>query len=889
MPKGRERNITGEGKEIYKRGEDLGTGPVGKQDGYQGRPAGSIKPEAPQRPAQSQIKTPGPSTNKTGPQEKGETFRRGTDSETVRSFQSGQTQNRGSVPSRGLFGGKFFRYLIIAVIIYFVISFVFGNLFPGGSGSNTPSGNPNGQGGQSGQQEIQIPFNYETVTNTINSSTISGGWSQNSNSGKLDTTVANGARAKYTKLKGNGKDTVTLMVYMCGADLESRSGLGTSDIVEMCNAEIADNVNVIVYCGGTTRWMNDVLSSKTNQIIKIMSGGQVAYLSKDEGNVCMTTPSTLSGFIKFCSKEFPADRYQLILWDHGSGSLAGYGYDEKFTSRGQMGLAGISQALKDGGVKFDFVGFDACLMATAETGLMLSEYADYMVASEEVEAGYGWYYTDWLTSLSRNTSISTLDLGKQIVDDFISSCAKQVPSQKATLSLVDLAELSATMPKELKNFATATYNKIKEDYNTVATARASTREFSTQNIDQIDLVNFALNLKTQEGSDLAKSILGAVKYNKVSSNMTNAYGLSIYFPYKKASSVRTAVSTYEQIGMDGEYSRCIQAFAGATSSGQSVQQNIFSESTGGGSSILEEFLSGYGSYSQQQQSQSQQNYGSMSSQEMEQLIGTLLETLLSDKSVISASEVRSIVENNRFNADNLVWKQGENGLGIQLSGNDWSLVRDLCLNVFYDDGEGLIDLGIDNIYTITESGELLGDYDGAWIAINYQPVAYYYVDAIEDGVNDAIYGRVPALLTKSDQGAEDADPAAYGDTASMSYTKKKGTGKADRVELIVVFDNEHPLGAVIGACYDYSQMNDVEAIAKNLVAIEDGDRIDFICDYYDYSGNYNATYMMGDEIIVNGDLVVSDVMLKNQDAAYASYVFTDIFGQEYWTPIVPKY
>jgi hypothetical protein len=111
MPKGRERNITGEGKEIYKRGEDLGAGPVGKQDGYQGRPAGSIKPEAPQRPAQSQIKTPGPSTNKTGPQEKGETFRRGTDSETVRSFQSGQTQNRGSVPSRGLFGGKFFRYL----------------------------------------------------------------------------------------------------------------------------------------------------------------------------------------------------------------------------------------------------------------------------------------------------------------------------------------------------------------------------------------------------------------------------------------------------------------------------------------------------------------------------------------------------------------------------------------------------------------------------------------------------------------------------------------------------------------------------------------------------------------------------------------------------------
>ncbi len=847
MPREREKNITGQGKEVYKRGEDLGTGPVGKQDGYSGRPTEPRRPESQSRPEHSSVSRP-------ETQEKGETFRRTTPSG---GFQSDQTQTRGTQTrgGGGLFGGRLIRILIIALVVYMVIRFLFPSspAEPSNQGNNDPTPSP------SGSQTVEIPFDYNTVSNTISASTISGGWSQNSNSGKLDTTVANGARAKYTKLKGNGNDTVTLMIYMCGADLESRSGLGTSDIVEMTKAKISDNVNVIIYCGGTTRWHNDVLSAKTNQIIQVLDGGQVAYLSKDEGNVCMTKASTLTGFIKDCVENFPADRYQLIFWDHGSGSLAGYGYDEKFTSNGTMGLAAINQALKDTGVKFDFVGFDACLMATAETGLMLSQYADYMIASEEVEAGYGWYYTDWLTSLSNNTSIPTVQLGKEIVDDFIDSCAKQVPGQKATLSVVDLAELSATMPKELKAFASNTSSMIKEDFNTVATARSSTREFSTQSIDQVDLVNLALNMKTTEGSNLAKAILGAVKYNRVSSNMTNAYGLSIYFPYKKTSGVRTAVSTYEAIGMEDEYSRCIQAFAGVAGTGQVAQQNMYPQSTGGGYSLLEALFSDYSGESTPGSfpsgSSSQGGY-SMDSQEMQQIIGTLLESLLSDRSIITAKEATDIVRSNVFDASKLVWTLGTNGPSIKLTGNQWSLVRDLALNVWYDVGDGYVDLGLDSIYHITQDGELLGDYDGTWIAINQQPVAYYYMDSYDDGTNYSIYGRIPALLN------------------------------GDRVNILVVYDNANPHGFIAGANFDYSETG-VEAIAKNLVEIKDGDVIDFIADCYDYDGKYSSSHKIGDQVVVNGGLVLSDVYLPTPDAAQAAFIFTDVFGQEFWTPIIP--
>jgi hypothetical protein len=105
----------------------------------------------------------------------------------------------------------------------------------------------------------------------------------------------------------------------------------------------------------------------------------------------MTKPDTLSGFIQWCAQNFPANRNMLIFWDHGGGSVSGYGYDQKFPRPVPCPWAGIDTALAAGGVKFDFIGFDACLMATMETALMTSQYADYLIGSEETEPGVGWY------------------------------------------------------------------------------------------------------------------------------------------------------------------------------------------------------------------------------------------------------------------------------------------------------------------------------------------------------------------------------------------------------------------------------------------------------------------------------------------------------------------
>lgn len=679
------------------------------------------------------------------------------------------------------------------------------------------------------------------LSSILGSSGSSGGTgmtSTNTSTSTLDTSVAQGSRAKRTVIKGGGDDVITIMVYMCGTDLESKYGMATADLNEMKNATIADNINIIVYTGGCNQWKDSTISSTVNQIYKVESG-KLICLEKDMGNAAMTKPENLTSFIQYCTSNYPANRNELILWDHGGGSITGYGYDEKNRASGSMTLAGINTALKNAGTTFDFIGFDACLMATVENGLMLTNYADYMIASEETEPGVGWYYTNWLTKLSNDTSMATIEIGKNIVDDFVDVCAQKCQGQQTTLSVVDLAELEATVPSELSEFAKDTNSMIQNnDYKAVSTARNGAREFArSSNIDQVDLVDFAMNLDTKSGEELADALKGCVKYNRTSTNMTNAYGLSIYFPYKKAGKVPQVVNTYQSIGMDDEYSKCIQEFASLEANGQVTASSSYSAPNVSGNlgGILGQMIiSGLGD-------------GSID-------LGTLAS--LASGRAMSQDDQDAYIAANSFNADNLIWLMDGNTYKMTLPEDQWSLVTDLELNVFYDDGEGYIDLGVDNVFDLDDDGQLIGEYDMTWFGIDGQVVAFYHLDTIEsDGVT-TITSYVPAYLN------------------------------GERVRLLVVFDNEHPDGYLVGANTDYNN-GETEAIAKNVTELNAGDKIDFICDYYSYDGTYLDSYYLGDTVTVSDDMEIGYLELPSDAVVKATYKFTDIYQQVYWTPEIP--
>lgn len=757
-PSGRRKNVSGTGGDVHKRGDGLGTGPVGQGFG-----------------SNSNITPTG-----------------------------GHSGGNGAKRAAG--GGGIL--VVIIAIIYFLM---------------------NGKGVQLGddsQNELQ-------ATQQVNVPTAVQ---------QVDNTVVKGARAKRTTLKGNGKDEVTIMVYMCGTDLESKYGMASNDLGEMASAKFGDNVKIIVMTGGCSKWKTSGISNTVNQIYRVTSGG-LKQLEADYGKKAMTDPTNLTDFIKYCSTNYPANRNFLILWDHGGGSVSGYGYDEKNQKSGSMNLVGINNALKNAGVTFDIIGFDACLMATAETALMLDNYGDYLIASEETEPGIGWYYTNWLTKLGSNTSISSTDLGKIIVDDFVSTCKQQCKGQSTTLSLVDLAEFAYTVPDSLSAFAKSITGKLQaEEYDEVSEAREDAREFATSSrIDQVDLTNLALNMNTAEGKALAMAIQGAVKYNS-SSSYKDAYGISIYFPYRKTSSVDSACSTYSAIGMDSEYSKCIKQFASLETSGQIA---------GGGTSSPLGSLFGLGS-------------SSVGGDVTGDLVSSLLSSFLGgggrsieglDSDNISFMKDQDLEAQAEYVADNML--QGDltfikkgNDYVLTLTEDNWEKVYGIDKNMFVDDGKGYIDLGIDNVFSYDDAGNLVADTEKTWVAINNQVVAYYHTDTVEVDGKDNYYGYVPALID------------------------------GVRVEIQVAFD-DNGIGSIIGFKPVYVE-GETDTVAKSSDKIEAGSKIDFICDYYSYDQTYLDSYLLGETLIATDDMKVTDIELKNYDVKIL-YRLTDMYQQEYWT------
>ena len=759
------------------------------------------------------------------------------------------TNYGGNKRSSNSFLSKIIRLLIIVMVVYMIFNFISG-LFNKPSNNNyyvdnTPTSNYTDADTDTTSSNAYL----ENHTVTHNSQT---------SSDAVNYSFTNGARKKYTTILGNNRDEVTVMVYMIGTDLESQYGAATKDINEMLHAQIDDNINVVIQTGGCSRWQNKVFSNRSLERYAITSEG-LYQLETNIKNSSMTDSDTLSSFIQYSADNFPANRYMLVLWDHGGGSVSGYGYDENYPKSGSMSPDLIAKALKDGGVKFDLVGFDACLMANLETALAIEPYADYMIGSEETEPGDGWYYTNWLDTLDRNTSIETVDLAKEMIDDYVNYSVMNMRGVEVTQSIVDLGELVYNIKKPLATFSKAAAEKLAGDeYQKIANARGNTKEFSrSAKLDQIDLIDLAKNFDVDGSEELIKAIKSAVKYNKTA-NITDSYGLSAYFPYSSLSKMNAMVKIYDSIDIDENYANVVKSFA---SSGQIVTQNSGSSNTSifdilmGGQSypsnsfsqsdILDMLTSSY--FGDSGYGNSYNNYGS-STNSYSDIFGSGYDSWMDSSmlDMISGFIGRgNLVDTKQLDVVN---KNGRNV--VSLTDSQWELIESVLLNVFVDDGDGYIDLGLDNIFDWDEEGNLIVESDGTWLSINDHIVPYYMVSDVYIDDNDyKTTGRIPAYLN------------------------------GQKVDIMVSFTPENPYGIIEGAKLIYTDSDEQQ---KGLIEIADGDKIQFICNYYEYDGKFIDEYQLGDTFIVNGSMELYNTHLDNK--YIYTYCFNDIYGNKLWTP-----
>ena len=371
-----------------------------------------------------------------------------------------------------------------------------------------------------------------------------------------------------------GAKKVTVMVYMCGSNLESNGAVATRVLGEMRSTRFnRDAVNVVAMLGGSTRWWSGYDSDRLTLVH--VDGSRKPPIVKEEDWASMGEPGTLSSFLDFCHANFPAERYILILWDHGGGPNEGVCYDYMVEKREHrvdtLSTLELETALKNspfasGGL--DIVAFHACLMASAEVANRVAPYARYMVASEEVNYGLGY---EWLKGVendadARETAIRMVDASYAYNQEVLESQNENLTNVFAAIDLAKLPLLSDAMDPFFGRIADAL--KPDDGFTTLSTARRDVAVFGSSEdgsgtdsdlADLGDLVNKYRFAQPESADSLLEAIDEVVIHRQVSTD--SCAGLSVYHPFLNRYSMNTVLPAYGDLGFSMGYTAFVRQFA----------------------------------------------------------------------------------------------------------------------------------------------------------------------------------------------------------------------------------------------------------------------------------------------------------------------------------------
>lgn len=233
-------------------------------------------------------------------------------------------------------------------------------------------------------------------------------------------------------------------LYLCGSDLESEGGAATMDLLELLDAKLPENVKVIIQTGGASLWQNEFVNPEFLERYVYDSNGLTLIEQQPSAN--MGSQETLSDFLAFAKTNYPAEKTGFLFWNHGGGSVAGAAFDELYggdslTLDEMYGAFGENYELSEDAPPFELIGFDTCLMATVDVAYTFSDIGKYLVASQELEPGNGWYYTGWADALGQNPAMDGLELGKVICDTYVEGCEAVDTADEITLSVTNLSKI----------------------------------------------------------------------------------------------------------------------------------------------------------------------------------------------------------------------------------------------------------------------------------------------------------------------------------------------------------------------------------------------------------------------------------------------------------------
>jgi hypothetical protein len=334
----------------------------------------------------------------------------------------------------------------------------------------------------------------------------------------------------------------TFMVYSCAeCDLE---GFQLGYFNQMASVGSTSDVNIAVQMdriNGYSSSYDDWTDCKRFYVTKgLTPTNENAICSLGEVN--MGDQNTLLDFLTWAIQEYPASHYFAMIIGHGwiDGVCFDWTNNDMLTPL-ELQWA-LSQAENITGVKVDVIGFEACQWSSLEVAYEIGDYADLIIATEEVSTH--WPYQQILSNLTASPTRNPSSIASMIVD-YYSQYSVTWGGEIMTLSAFNMSKITevATATTNLANKLIANITRFAHAILD-ATSRTESHEpiWSEEEAASCrDLYDFAVEIK-QEIPDTstqlaAQNLINAIENACIAewhgSGHPHFHGLYIYLPNNK--------------------------------------------------------------------------------------------------------------------------------------------------------------------------------------------------------------------------------------------------------------------------------------------------------------------------------------------------------------------
>ena len=311
-------------------------------------------------------------------------------------------------------------------------------------------------------------------------------------------------------------------------------------------------------------------SGKTNSTNDIVDGGDWAFYiyrvdSKDSSeynekvrmelsqcdknsNVSIVSESSsevdFDNFISTCKNNYNAKHKVLIIVGKGEGVYGISLGDGKYLSLNEIrqGLSMNFETSKNSPPPLDIVMFDASLMSSVETGVMLKNYTKNLIAAESLMYDVNGFYLNLFTEFYKNTKVSINNLCKLILDIY-ARCVDDHLSRGEIITsnlvhsdvdkLYDVYESYKALAKNILKKMSSNNLMISHVSSIAKIALPLGETVDEYKHNLIDCFDFMTKLKKYfpvECSNVVKNLDGSIIYKVESPFMQVTYGVSIYYP-----------------------------------------------------------------------------------------------------------------------------------------------------------------------------------------------------------------------------------------------------------------------------------------------------------------------------------------------------------------------